>query len=572
MKYLYILSAILLFSLSAQAQITIYHEDFSGTVQGVTTLNNTWGLSSQAPTSNTTLSSGGAHYRTSTTIASGYTTKTLYLDNSINTIGFKDIKVTWVDLYAQIKGNVSSNNVRFFYSVNGGSYTEVTGLTHNQYYNQWARINGGAAISLPASCNDARSIRFFWSVVNDNKHGDYYAIDDISISGTPDDDQTTAEADLSVLDWSKIALNEDPFAAGKTYAVDGNKVTFTKASAAGVTITKSVVSNSDFQNPTNTLTLTQTKASSTLGTKVTMTFAEPVADLTFTIFDVDQASNQFQDKLVIKGMGFSGPLSLTKTKVKTTANNSFNLGSSTITGVSGTDVAANSSGGNITVTFSDYVGEVTIEYYNSDAVRNNAGQQGIGIHNLYWRRDRSIITLPVELMAFKGAVQNGNAKLNWATAQETANDKFVVERSQDGKSFTKVGEVKGHGNSSTRLDYSFTDTNPTVGANYYRLRQVDFDGTEAFSNVVALEFQQKQSTAAAGIASVYPTVASVEVNISLAVDKAQVSLVDMKGRTLGQYTAEGRNMVLPVAGLQPGVYFVTVTDGAQRHTQRFIKQ
>ncbi|WP_276498485.1 T9SS type A sorting domain-containing protein [Pontibacter litorisediminis] len=570
-KFYTLILALLLVVSSAGAQTIIYHENFSGTVTGVT--GSSWTLST-ANNSNHEQASGGANFSTSTTSASGFTNKTLALRNNISTIGFRNIKVSWSDYRSFVNNGHSGNNnsapVKFFYRVGAGAYVEVTGFTQNPSYNQWNKINGGVEISLPAACNDVNDLNFYWTYNNNNDKGDFYAIDDITITGTPDDDPSTQETDLSVLNWGAVALNEDPFAAGKSYVVDENAVTFTKSVGAGVTLSKNVVSNTDFQSPTKSLALIQTGASRTSGSSIKMAFAAPVADLTFTIFDLDQASGQFQDQVVIKGKGLYGQeVLLTKKKVKTTFNNSFAEASSAVTGVSGSDVPATSAGGNLTVSFSEPVGEVTIQYYNLDSSRGN---QGIGLHNLSWRRDRYVAPLPVELLFFKGIAQGANASLSWATAQEKNNEKFVVERSLDGKSFSQIGEVQGHGNSSIRLNYSFTDTNPAEGVNYYRLRQVDFDGTTETSKVVALQFKSMKQALGGNIAKVYPTLAASEVNVSLALANAQVRVLDAKGRQVAEYSNASQNLVVPVSHLQPGVYFVKVTNGSEQQTQRFIKQ
>jgi hypothetical protein len=180
--------------------------------------------------------------------------------------------------------------------------------------------------------------------------------------------------------------------------------------------------------------------------------------------------------------------------------------------------------------------------------------------------------LPVELMYFKGAVQGTNASLTWATAQELDNEKFVVERSQDGKSFSQIGEVQGHGNSSILINYTFTDTNPGVGTNYYRLRQVDFSGMEETSNVVALQFKGMQHTLNGHLAKVYPTIAATEVNVSLALHSAQITVLNANGLQVAQYSNASQNLVLPVSHLQPGTYFIKVSDGKQQQTQRLVKK
>jgi hypothetical protein len=100
--------------------------------------------------------------------------------------------------------------------------------------------------------------------------------------------------------------------------------------------------------------------------------------------------------------------------------------------------------------------------------------------------------LPVTLAAFTAqAVQNRDALLRWTTASEVNSARFEVERSLDGKSFTKVGQLAAKGNSTTASDYSFTDkgvANLASGQVYYRLHQVDLDGTAAYSPVRVVSF------------------------------------------------------------------------------------
>ncbi|MEM6298583.1 MAG: hypothetical protein AAF740_07845, partial [Bacteroidota bacterium] len=91
--------------------------------------------------------------------------------------------------------------------------------------------------------------------------------------------------------------------------------------------------------------------------------------------------------------------------------------------------------------------------------------------------------LPVELLFFTAEAQQETTLLEWATTNETNNAYFGVERSTDGKYFKEVGYVEGHGTSRETQTYCWEDTQPVHGDAYYRLRQVDFDGTENFSKV-----------------------------------------------------------------------------------------
>jgi hypothetical protein len=91
-------------------------------------------------------------------------------------------------------------------------------------------------------------------------------------------------------------------------------------------------------------------------------------------------------------------------------------------------------------------------------------------------------TLPVELIFFEANVVGRDVRLDWATATEKNNDYFAIERSSDGRNFREIGRVEGNGNNSDRLNYSFTENNPS-GTLFYRLKQVDFDGSFEYSEV-----------------------------------------------------------------------------------------
>ncbi|MEH0155021.1 hypothetical protein V6R21_12820 [Limibacter armeniacum] len=94
--------------------------------------------------------------------------------------------------------------------------------------------------------------------------------------------------------------------------------------------------------------------------------------------------------------------------------------------------------------------------------------------------------LPVELIFFSGNRNSESVSLNWATASEENNSHFEIERSADGKTFEKVGEVEGSGNSQTRIDYKFEDNFNSFNTIYYRLKQVDFNNKFEYSPTVII--------------------------------------------------------------------------------------
>ncbi len=94
--------------------------------------------------------------------------------------------------------------------------------------------------------------------------------------------------------------------------------------------------------------------------------------------------------------------------------------------------------------------------------------------------------LPVELISFEAELDGDDGLLTWETATEVNNDRFEVERSFDGSNFTYIGEVAGSGTTDVAQQYSYRDEGITsFGAEeiYYRLRQVDFDGSYEYTPI-----------------------------------------------------------------------------------------
>ncbi len=95
--------------------------------------------------------------------------------------------------------------------------------------------------------------------------------------------------------------------------------------------------------------------------------------------------------------------------------------------------------------------------------------------------------LPVELATFSAASIGGKVVLNWQTATEKNNGSFEVERKANDGKWSTIGRVQGNGTTTESHNYSYTDEKPVDGINYYRLKQVDFDGTFDYSNEVEVD-------------------------------------------------------------------------------------
>jgi len=98
-------------------------------------------------------------------------------------------------------------------------------------------------------------------------------------------------------------------------------------------------------------------------------------------------------------------------------------------------------------------------------------------------------SLPVELTSFSAILTDKAVLLNWITATEVNNYGFDVERMRDGEDWKALGFVEGNGNSNSPKEYSFVDnTVSNAGTYYYRLKQIDNDGTYEFSKAIEVNF------------------------------------------------------------------------------------
>ncbi|UYZ59240.1 T9SS type A sorting domain-containing protein [Hymenobacter latericus] len=182
--------------------------------------------------------------------------------------------------------------------------------------------------------------------------------------------------------------------------------------------------------------------------------------------------------------------------------------------------------------------------------------------------------LPVELVEFAAKTQNADALLTWKTAQEKNNDRFEVERSTDGVRFEKVGQVAGHGTTSAPQTYAYTDANAGTLATqvYYRLKQVDRDGTTAYSPVRTVAFGKELGQN--GIA-LYPNPAHDELSVSLGATapNATLEVYTVNGMFVRKQSfGAAATTKLNVSTLPQGTYLLKVTTATGTVlTSRFVK-
>ncbi|WP_185816930.1 T9SS type A sorting domain-containing protein [Hymenobacter metallilatus] len=213
----------------------------------------------------------------------------------------------------------------------------------------------------------------------------------------------------------------------------------------------------------------------------------------------------------------------------------------------------------------------TFEYNNID---NNFNVSVIGAENYLSPPVPNTIPgiiapspLPVTLVSFSAKVKGNQVALNWVTASELNNKHFDVQRSRDGRSFETILTREGKGTTSTTSTYNEVDKKPLNGLSYYRLKQVDTDGSSSFSSPVAISFLNS------GEVTMYPNPVEDLLTIDLggSAEGMTVVITDMTGRVINTQKL-GADSKLNMTSLQTGTYLVTVGEGASKVTRRVVKK
>lgn len=173
----------------------------------------------------------------------------------------------------------------------------------------------------------------------------------------------------------------------------------------------------------------------------------------------------------------------------------------------------------------------------------------------------SLAALPVNLLSFSGRLINNQVQLNWATAQEQNNKEFEIQYSTTGANFVAIGKVAGKGNANTISQYNYTTGQFKTGNNYYRLKQVDYDGRADYSKIVTIT----AGDAAQPLISFSPNPASNKITLSLSqafANKVQLSISDVTGKQVwsGNIQAGTTTSTIYLNSLNKGMYFLTATD------------
>ena len=185
--------------------------------------------------------------------------------------------------------------------------------------------------------------------------------------------------------------------------------------------------------------------------------------------------------------------------------------------------------------------------------------------------------IPVELTSFTAIAKDDNVLLNWITSTETNNMGFDIERrsTKSNSGWQKLGFINGKGTTTEKSNYSFVDKNPAEGKSYYRLRQIDFDGTSKIYNSVEVDFETVKEYS---LSQNYPNPfnPSTEINYTLTksgnVTLKVYNLLGSEIATLvnGFMEAGKHSVKFDANDITSGIYFYTIKADNFTSTRKMI--
>jgi hypothetical protein len=191
--------------------------------------------------------------------------------------------------------------------------------------------------------------------------------------------------------------------------------------------------------------------------------------------------------------------------------------------------------------------------------------------NHYYTTAQTPLVLPIELLSFTAMPKGEGVICEWKTASETNNEYFDVEKSIDSREFESIGRIKGFGmgTSTNERNYSLTDQQICNGIQYYRLRQVDFDGQYSYSDVIAVDCSNDKD-----FLKVFPNPAKSAVTVSFyQIEKGIVRLecIDIIGKVVKDElrpAVTGYNRIdIDISDLSKGIYYLRIQEKSEHAGQ-----
>jgi hypothetical protein len=223
------------------------------------------------------------------------------------------------------------------------------------------------------------------------------------------------------------------------------------------------------------------------------------------------------------------------------------------------------------------VSSFTIKYGATTTTRDEDDRQ----YSLYMKGFTypNQMTLPVELTAFSATLNDSKkaVDLKWTTETEINVSHFSIEKSLDGQNYSEAGVMFAYGNTSSKMNYSFTDKNINAsgkGVIYYRLRSVDIDGKSQLSPIRIIRIGKEESVTVL----TYPNPVANELRVTIPASwqgkKVSYEVIANNGRVTirTESTSSSQTETINASSLTQGFYVVRVICNGEVATQKIVKQ
>lgn len=197
--------------------------------------------------------------------------------------------------------------------------------------------------------------------------------------------------------------------------------------------------------------------------------------------------------------------------------------------------------------------------------RNSAASEYINIDNINVNGN---VPLPIELSTFNAERNGDEVRLTWETYSETNNDYFLVERSVDGVEFSEIDWVDGAGTSVSFNSYQVTDFDPIKGLSFYRLKQVDFDGSQGYSHIKAVKFDDPIGIQ---IERIFYSEGRLEMHLTeKSISEYLFTVTGVNGQKVIELTGVGQSLSATRQHLPSGLYIASVFNNFDHHSIKFV--
>lgn len=186
-------------------------------------------------------------------------------------------------------------------------------------------------------------------------------------------------------------------------------------------------------------------------------------------------------------------------------------------------------------------------YLAFNAADGNSSSSG---DNIYIKTF-SVSVLPVRWVDFSYTIAEDKLRLNWSTATEINNAKFIVERSSNAEDFEEIAELKGKGNSETVSYYSFNENFVPESKTFYRIKQVDFDGKYEYSKLISFDPSSFR------LEDIQISVSGKRIRFSQPQQVKNANLIGLDGKPVHSFK-NVQEAELNIDFLAPGVYVLVV--------------